>query len=396
MTPGLAREMLLEGLTSLAVGVALLACAAVIVAPTLEPLFMGARYAELASVPLGELRTYPLEGARMLTPAIGRLLHFTGSAWIWFPLTIGGVFLAGIHRFLRTLGFSPWEAVAASALVAFGVPISWTLAVPGYVDTTTWLLLLGAFVQVYRRSHTWVFFFGLMPLNHEAGVFLAPALLALAVYRAAPEQRVRTGVVWVALCAVALLPALLVRAQLAADLGAAPGRAHVAEMGKYLISGLPTLSLGVFMGWKSGWFLPVFLGVVEKRAGGLRMTWVVLVVVACTLAQLLFAMDTTRLMAPAFLAMLLCLIELRKRLAPRGFAVLLGGVLAVNILTPQIFAVPQGLLVCQPLPVALVLANQGRHDFRRLNFFQLDGPPPMQEPPRQEARPTYHPYPRAR
>ncbi|MES2639073.1 MAG: hypothetical protein V4850_06305 [Myxococcota bacterium] len=384
MTPGRAQGHLYNALTSLAVGAALLALAAVIVAPTLEPVFMGSRYAELASVPVGELATYRLEGVRMLTPVVGRLLGFTGGAWMWFPLLIGVVFLAMTHRFLRAQGLAAWEAVAATALIAFATPITWTLAFPGYVDTTTYLLLLGSFVQIWRRSHTWAIFFALGPVNHEASVFLAPALLALAVFRSPAEQRVRTAGVWVALAALALVPALLVRAKLAQDLGAGAPSGLGAVFGRDLVRSLPTLLIGLFMGWKVTWLLPVVLGVVEHRAGGLRATWVVLVVLGCTLAQLLFASDTTRLMAPAFLAMVLCVVELHKHLAPRDFGLLLGGLLATNVAIPQAFAVPQGLVLCQPLPMALLMADQGRYDFRGVVFFEVPG---LYQPGRQAPTP---------
>ena len=154
MTQGRAEGHLYNALASLAVGAALLALAAVIVAPTLEPVFMGSRYAELASVPVGELATYRLEGLRMLTPVVGRLLGFTGGAWMWFPLVIGVVFLAMTHHFLRAQAFPQGQAVAATALIAFATPITWTLAFPGYVDTTTYLLLLASFAAIWRRSHT--------------------------------------------------------------------------------------------------------------------------------------------------------------------------------------------------------------------------------------------------
>ena len=346
-----------------------------IVAPTLEPVFMGSRYAELAPVPVGELATYRLEGLRMLTPVVGRLLGFTGGEWMWFPLVIGVVFLAMTHHFLRAQAFPQGQAVAATALIAFATPITWTLAFPGYVDTTTYLLLLASFAAIWRRSHTWAIFFALGPVNHEASLFLAPALLALAVLRSPPEERVRTAGVWVALAALALVPALLVRARLAQDFGpgtsGSPGLGAV--FGRDLVRGLPTLLTGLFMGWKVTWLLPVVLGVVEHRAGGLRVTWVVLVVLGCTLAQLLFASDTTRLMAPAFLAMVLCVVELRTHLAPRDFGLLLGGLLATNVAIPQAFVVPQGLVLCQPLPMALLMADQGRYDFRGVVFFEVPG-----------------------
>lgn len=367
--PTLARPRAWLG--SALAGATVLGAAAIAVAPTLEAQFMGLSYGRLALDPWGiPVDFHQPERMRLLTPALAWALGVPGWAWPWVPLVAGALFLAVVHRFVRDEGLSRADALGVTTLVGTASPLTWTLEFPGYVDTTSWLFLALAVTRLWRRSHAWAPFFAIGLLNHEALAFLAPALVGVAVLRADTGRKLRAACVAGGLALTALLAFGLSRIALAELLPFPPqlGPSEAAP-GSAFTSGLPTLLLGLFMAWKAAWVVPFLVAAAERESGGLRLTWVLFSFVAFAAAQLPFATDTTRLLAPAFVAVVLGLIELHRRLPRPRFALLLWGLVAVNAAVPQAFAVPQGLAVSQPLPIALVLASQGRWDFRRASIY---------------------------
>lgn len=353
-------------LESLLIAAALLGLSAVLVTPTLEPIYMGDRYQEMSSgLPPQELGA---EALRPLSPALARWLQLGGARWIAFPLLIGWVWLSSVYAWLR--GRLPRRAAAgALALLAFATPITWTLVFPGYVDTMTYLLLWLSFLAAARGSWLWVLPLSLGLLNHESIVFMAPALLIQALSATPAAQRLRAAAGWGALLAAAGGAALWIRAGLLTGDGP-----PIVIAGGALLQD-PALLLGTFAGFEVAWALPVALVVLERREGTLRASRVVLAVLVGAVAQLGLAVDTTRLMGLAFPAIVVSLVELHRRLPPAQFSWVLGGVLAMNLAIPQVFGVPQGLVVTRPLPATLMQHPRNLHDVPIYRAPRRGGPP---------------------
>lgn len=360
---------------SLLVGAALLAVAACLVAPTTQAQFMGTVYGLLASDPLGRVvQAGEVERLRLLSPLLGHALGLTGARWPLLPLLMIWLLLATLHAHLRDQGLRAWDAVGVGALVGFAVPVSWTLVFPGYVDATSLLLLLLCLVSLQRpagswSARAWAPLLTLGILNHESVAFVAPGLFGVALWVAPPGRRLRAGLAWLALAALALGLALLARGALARHVGAPVTSIAMVNLGAGLRDGLPTLLIGVFMGFKLSWGLPVVLAALERRQGRLRLTPVVAAMIVLVLAQLLVATDTTRLMAPAFLAIVLSAVALHRLLTAQHFRVLVWSLVLANAAIPQVFSVPQGLVLTQPLPIALLLSAQGRHPFHTVSIY---------------------------
>ncbi|MEL6344567.1 MAG: hypothetical protein AAFV53_15735 [Myxococcota bacterium] len=154
-------------------------------------------------------------------------------------------------------------------------------------------------------------------------------------------------------------------------------------LGGALSQGASLLQLGVFAAFEVAWAIPIGVLLVSPRG---RIWWTTLAVLAGTVAQLGFAVDTTRLMGPAFVAILLSLVALHRSMPAVWFRRMVWAALAINLAIPQMFVVPQGLVVSQPLPMAMWLSARQQHTFNRVPIFATPKrvPPPShrRRPPR--------------
>lgn len=336
------------------VGAALLAAAAVYTTPALGPVNHGVAFAELSRAPLDFETANPLR-YRILSPLVAHVLGLRGDLFVFFPLGVAVLLLAGIYAWSRRRGLGPAESVGVAALLAFSSPILFTLHFQGYTDTVSYALLFGAWLLRTRLVFS-AALFALALLNHEGNLFLAPWLLFGWLEGRRGVRAVAPGLAAVALAA---LPALAWRAYVSRYAEVDYTVLHYLDswhLWSFLFHTARGLWLGIFMAFKLFWALPI-LAAREARGRGDRAALAALALpVAGALASLAVGTDTSRLVGLAFPSILLAALALRGRtLEGRPFREWLWILIGWNLLVPQYYVGQSWAFVFFPLPVTVVL-----------------------------------------
>jgi len=289
------------------VAVALMVAASLEVAPALHVTGMGAAYAELATDPFGAAGN-PVHH-RILTPLIAHLAGLRGEGIIVVNLAAAALLLLAVHlHFLRRTA-DPGLALLAAAALAFSLVTLTTVHYGGYTDSLTYLLI---FLIWWARRRAWLLgaLFLLALFNRESTLLLVPWFLWVRVAGAPRPGRALAASLAVLALATAIYT--VVRTQwLAADTTTGYGLAFYVD--PFLQD--PTVSLRRTCGlWTLGlitvfgvlWAIPLVAAV---RPGPGRGPFVrsAAVLLGCGFAQLLFAVDTSRMWTVAFPVMILAL-----------------------------------------------------------------------------------------
>jgi hypothetical protein len=331
----------------------LIAIAAVYVTPALHGINHGGLYARLADVPFNPPTSCNVLQSRILTPAAAHILGLTGERYILLPLLMAAVLLAIVYAAFRRRRFEPSESVGAAALIAFSSPLLFLLHFPGYTDTTTYVLVYGAFLCAHHAL-IWPVLLAAAFLNHESAVFLFPWFVCSLLWRRPGWTAITVG--------LSLLGILLlgVRAYHVEIHRLCPGAfsTHTFLDERRIWANLRTIAVffpwGVFEAFKLFWFLPL-AGASALWARGRKMETLLLALpVLGALAQLPLATDTSRLMGLAFPAVLLSLEPLRDAWG-MSFNKRLWTLIVLNFLVPQYYVGQHLAIYFIPLPVSLIM-----------------------------------------
>jgi len=152
----------------------LLCCAAIYVTPSIAPMELGRGYASLTIDPFDFSEQNNLR-YRILTPFMAYCLGLRGSLYIVFPLIIASLFLSAIYFYIRKTQ-TPSESLLITMVICFSSPILFLLHFQGYVDVTSYLLILLIIIFI-KKIYVWTPLMTLLLLNHESNVFIIPGLL---------------------------------------------------------------------------------------------------------------------------------------------------------------------------------------------------------------------------
>jgi hypothetical protein len=359
-TPVTALVLLQRGGVMGVVGLLLLAAAAISVTPADFSAFCDhicRFYAELSEEPFN-FAVPNRHQFRILTPLLAHILHLRGAPYFSaLPLIMIWFFLAAIYGFFRYKHrYSLFEAVGMASLMAFSIPVWFSLIFPGFVDATSYLLLFLC-IAFIEYIWLWPLFYGFALFNHEHGLFAAPWLLTLATFR---WRFSLSGFGWsLALIGLAVLLLLLFR-----DFVLSQG-ARVSLTAEFYLKE-PTLLkvfrynhgrylLAAFSAFKLFWFWPLAVIYFAARGKGRKSVavWLLLVMGSAT-AQLLLAWDQSRLMGFAFPAILLGAHEMRRMWGSKVFQKRLWLIIAANALVPNVFLVLSKTLAIWNLPASLI------------------------------------------
>lgn len=285
-----------------------MAAAALCVRPGTRPVELGRFYAQLSLDPFAFEAGSPV-GFRILTPLLSWAVGLRGEAIMVTNLVLAGLLLFAVHLLFRARAPRPGDALVASAALAFSLVTLSTIFSPSYCDPATYLAVLGMW---WARGHKPLFFsiFFLGLLNRESIAFLVPWFLFLEWGEA--ERKGRALLVSAAGYGAALGVLLLFRAWVASQ-------GEVVFTLEYYLGPLredplhffrKTLGrqwLGLYSVFGAAWLIPAAAGAAMWRRGDRRGTASLLVLLACTWAQLFFAYDTSRMFTLGFLVMLLAL-----------------------------------------------------------------------------------------
>jgi len=337
--------------TGLLLAVLFLLAACIYVTPELHPVFSGKDYAQYSKNPF-DWKTPGGLRSRLLTPLIGWAVGLRGERFIVLPVLFGLAFLIAVYLTARSrFGWSPAESCAATAVVAFSTPILSTLRFPGYVDTTTDLLILLAFLTTANAG--WAVFLGLALLNHEGAIVTAPWLAFLAAGRRPGAMKLMQVV---ALLVLASAPAMLYH-QFLISHGLMPMSEGYYFRWKKVVGTLALsgeyLAFGIFEGFKLFWFFPIAAMIAYAGERRYYELAAMCLLVGGALSQFLFVSDISRLVGIAFPAILIGMNECRRQL--KNFRSWAWGIFCFNIFVPQFYVAQSQAIPLSPLPVKLLM-----------------------------------------
>ena len=270
---------------------------------------------------------------RILSPLLGHVLFFRGSAFKYFMLFILGLFFGMIYYFQRKEKFTPSEAIGITALCAFSTLSFYQLYFPAYTDPLSFLLIL-LFMFNYRNIYYATLLLTLMLFNHENTLFLFPFFFLLSTngnYNL--KNLLKSSFHFL----IAIIPYFIFRKIISSQ-------AEIAFNFSYYFNPqnmqwtrehvMPHLLSGFFQAFRLSWVFPlaaIVVNIYEKRYHELILISVVIVFV---LAQLTIAWDISRLIGMAFPVILISAGRIRTFVGISKFLWLIYSVILINFFIP--------------------------------------------------------------
>ncbi len=275
-----------------------------------HPTYLGKYYAMLAADPFHPAADNPV-GHRILAPLVSWAIGFRGQYLLFTNLLFVLALLVMVFVWLRGRGHGILACLIGTSTLALSMTALTTLHYGGYPDALCYLLVFAAW---WARGRPWAscLLFLLAMLAHESAVFLTP-WLALEMARRdegdpAPARRRWAGPAGVAATVLVFLAIRL-----------AMERAHpsVAYTAAFYLGPLasdplhwfresaPHRWLGVAAAFNLCWIFAFAAAAHLVSIGRRADAAVLLLPIACALAQLFVAYDVTRLATLAFPSVLL-------------------------------------------------------------------------------------------
>lgn len=342
---------------ALVVGVVLMALARFYVYPAPEAINHGQSFVALANEPFNFSQNNPLQN-RILTPLSAHYLGFSHARLIDFVQYIGIAFLSLVYVAARKQDLRPVTALAASSLFAFTSPIVFFVHFAGYTDVTCYLLIFLAMLAV-RTIYVWPLMLALSLLNHEFTLFVLPWFFIYYLIR--NERSMLNLVLGTVGIVVSVLPWYMWVSYVSTKMNPeySPSfYAQVDSMGNLRLIAANLYS-GCFAAFKLGWTLPaiaVFYHLKHRRYAELFLYAAILV---CTLLQLLFAHDTSRLVSLAFPLIWLGFITVAQELPAVDGSRFLTGLVVVNLFVPTYYVGQMQEIRFYSVPATKILDSIG-------------------------------------
>jgi len=335
---------------ALIVGIVCLLLAMIYVQPATHPSKLGWEFAKLATdpFPTGEQN---LVAFRILAPLISHLLGLRGNGILITNLLFALLLISLIYYHLRRSRLSPYFAGICAFAFSLSSPTIVTVAHGGYTDSLTYLLL--AIGYICRRSPC-VFWmtFGLGLFNREAILFLLPWLIYLRWNEIRNTRRFLWEVLPWTIISIGLY--CLFRLWMASRLDVVFNVHYyldplLKDPLKWWKGSFGFQLLGLFTVFKLLWLVPVVAAYHFWRMHDRRIFASMCLLLGCTGAQFLVAIDSTRLFCMAFPLIIVAwegLIPSNRYQIKRWiFLLILGNVLVPNIYTAAtVIMVQHGLL----------------------------------------------------
>lgn len=337
--------------SSFIVAFLLLCLAAIYITPSIAPMQLGRGYASLSIAPFDFSEQNNLR-FRILTPLIAYCLGLRGELYILFPLVVALLFLSGIYFFLRKTQ-APAESLLITMLICFSSPILFLLHFQGYVDVTSYLLILLMIIFI-TKNFIWIPLMAMLLLNHESNLFIIPALLFFYYLNTQNKTKaVFTGLLGFAL---AFIPFWLYRNYInevsPVDYNFEMYYSQIKENIKSIAIYFP---IGFFYAFKLFWLFPMFaIYYLWKEKDRQQLLFYTILLVGI-LSQLLFASDTSRLMGLGFPLILFSALKIKQQWGRELFLKRTFYIILINFLIPQYYVGQSAMIRFYPLPSSLIL-----------------------------------------
>ena len=337
------------------IALGLMVAAGIYVRPAVKAVVLGLQYAALSD-DLSRAFTGNPVAFRILTPLISNLLGFHGHLIIITNLLVAAALLATIYYLFKARTGSSGDALAATAVIAFSLVTLTTIYYGGYTDSMTYLLV---FLMWWFRQKRLIFYvlFLLALLNRECVLFLIPWYAYLRWVEISSKLRatvdLATGFALV-LC-LYMTFRWWMGSQGIISLGWEYYLSPLARDPLYWLKDTyPLCGLGLFTVLKLCWCVPILAGWDLWRRGKRSEVYSMMILTICVLAQLLVAVDSSRMMTLVFPVVLMGLLHLFQTNA-FSFRSWVGYLLVGNLLVPQLYTAASFVEVMRSVPGNIVM-----------------------------------------
>ncbi len=341
--------------SSLIIAFILLCIAAIYVTPSMAPMELGRGYASLSIAPFDFSEQNNLR-FRILTPFMAYCIGLRGPLYILFPLIIASLFLSAIYFYMRKTQ-APSESLLITMLICFSSPILFLLHFQGYVDVTSYLLILLMIIFIKKIS-IWIPLMTLLLLNHESNLFIIPGLLYF--YHINTSNKTNAAFNAILGFVLAFIPFWLYRKYITevspVDYNFEMYYSQIKENIKSIAIHFP---IGFFYAFKLFWLFPVFAIYYLWKEKNQQQLMLYTILTLGVLSQLLFASDTSRLIGLAFPVILFSASKIKQQWGTELFLKRIFYLILINFLIPQYYVGQSVMIRFYPLPSSLILKYFG-------------------------------------
>lgn len=278
---------------------------------SVNPKNHGYYFAQLSEHPFLFSENNPLQ-YRILAPFIGYITFLRGNLFFIVPLLFDVFLLAAVYYHYRKINYNVTDAFIMTAFMGLSGTVLISFVMPGYIDSITYLFLFLAFAEATRVKRS-AFFFGLALLNYETGLMLLPALYFY-MWNMHKTQKL-IGLKLFFIFFAACLPYIVYRFFVSRHTDVVysfPFYFSYENIYGALVVTLSDFGMGAFYAFRLLWFFPLFGLYMLWRQKEKKLLYVVILILVLTAAQLIIALDTSRLFCLAFPAVLLSAEYLKK------------------------------------------------------------------------------------
>ncbi|MES2141075.1 MAG: hypothetical protein V4511_15315 [Bacteroidota bacterium] len=336
--------------TSLIIAFLLLCIAAIYVTPAMAPMQLGRGYAALSIAPFDFSEQNYLR-YRILTPFLAYCVGLRGSLYILFPLIISLFFLSTIYFYIRKTHKAS-ESLLITMLICFSTPVLFLLHFQGYVDITSYLLIL-LIIFFIKKPFICIIFLSLLLLNHASNIFSIPFLFFY-YYKNSPDK-LKSTIYSITGIGLAFIPFYCYRNYISAYSGI---EYHFETYRSQIIENINTVAshflIGVFFAFKLFWLIVLFALYYYWKEKNNQQLLLFVVIIIPSFAQMLLASDTSRFIGSAFPAILFGAIKLKEQWGTELFLKRTFYLILINFLIPQYYVGQSVMIRFYPLPSSLI------------------------------------------
>ena len=282
---------------------------------------MGAVYSAMSADPFGFSRR-PVDGHRILTPLIAFMLLLQGPLYMILIMIFTAIFVSMIFAYARIYCHYPFRR-ALMMTIAFSLttPVIFQFQFPGYVDITSYLLILIFLLWRPLTIGRGLLYLALL-LNHEASICF-PGLLTLSwIESKSKSMQAMLIELTLQVSAIAIYVSYLQLIGKNSIVQIAYQSSTYSPLTQF-ITHLHLVVVGVLVAYKLLWVLPVLATVYTWRLSERRWLVPMWAFILGALLQLPIGLDTSRLLGTAYPAFLIAFFLLRNNLTHRFAAILL-------------------------------------------------------------------------
>ena len=315
----------------------LLILAAIYVRPECNYVGAGVSFEKLANNPFNYSETN-IYAFRIMTPLISYLIGLRGKLFMVTNAIFALIFIFMVFSHFRKLYSRPADALFAAGIMTFSSVILVMLFNSGWCDILTYLAI---FAMWHWRRNFWLFtlFFAVGLFNHDSVMFLLPWLIAIRL----TGGNKKVTILLLTLLSMGLVMALyfIYRNWVTSQMGVTLSMSYylqplLKDPLYWMSEKVPYYPLGWFTAFKILWVIPIAGCYLAWKEGQKWQSVLMAMPVVLAAAQLVIAIDTTRMFTLGFMSMILALEYFYSSNEDR-LRKYLPALFAMNFIVPQMY-----------------------------------------------------------